>query len=130
MSQPLTSLPTEELERRATFHAAQRDSQRAGSRGRRHARRALERITAELERRQAEDAGEPRGRGLVPPEAVRIVTSPAGAAYRGKAGCTDLMCTRDGSDERCYGWHCATCHGRSNAQADCRRCSAARGTQS
>jgi hypothetical protein len=32
-------------------------------------------------------------------------------AYRGKAGCTDVMCTRGpGWPETCYGWHCPTCH--------------------
>lgn len=48
-----------------------------------------------------------------------MVTSPAGAAYRGKVGCRDLTCTRDGSPDRCYGWHCLYCDGSSNCQGDC-----------
>jgi hypothetical protein len=30
-------------------------------------------------------------------------------AYRGKAGCQDPGCTRDGNPARCYGWHCSRC---------------------
>lgn len=31
-------------------------------------------------------------------------------AYRGKVGCTDPRCTRDGNPTRCFGWHCPKCH--------------------
>lgn len=57
-----------------------------------------------------------------PAEAVRIAASPRGAAYRGKAGCTNVTCTRDGNPDRCYGWHCIECDGPSNAQGDCANC--------
>jgi hypothetical protein len=53
-------------------------------------------------------------------EPVAYAMSPAGGSYRGKAGCTNLMCTRDGRNtERCYGWHCILCDGLSNCQGDC-----------
>jgi hypothetical protein len=49
-----------------------------------------------------------------------VVRSPGGVAYRGKFGCTDILCTRDlRESERCYGWHCLYCDGRSNCQGDC-----------
>lgn len=36
-------------------------------------------------------------------------------AYRGKEGCTDAYCSRGpGWPDRCYGWHCPVCHGRTN----------------
>lgn len=54
-----------------------------------------------------------------PHRPAAIVTSPAGAAYRGKAGCADIMCTSKGDPDCCYGWHCLFCDGRSNCQGDC-----------
>jgi hypothetical protein len=32
-------------------------------------------------------------------------------AYRGRAQCRSAICSRlPTSEDRCYGWHCATCH--------------------
>lgn len=59
----------------------------------------------------------------IPQEAVAVVASPAGSAYRGKKGCKNITCTRDGNPDRCYGWHCAVCDGPSNCQGDCSNCS-------
>ncbi len=59
----------------------------------------------------------------IPEGAYAVVTSPAGTAYRGKENCTNIMCTRMGLDSaRCYGWHCAACHGPANSQGDCSNC--------
>lgn len=55
--------------------------------------------------------------------AVAVAVSPAGSAYRGQVGCKSPRCTQDGHPDRCYGWHCSTCHGPSDAQAGCRSCS-------
>lgn len=52
-------------------------------------------------------------------EAIAVARSPAGAAYRGRVGCKDPLCSTDGHPDRCYGWHCVFCHGRSNMQGDC-----------
>jgi hypothetical protein len=58
-----------------------------------------------------------------PHRIAAMVTSPAGAAYRGKAGCTNVTCTRmhkPGMESAaCYGWHCFYCDGPSNCQGDC-----------
>lgn len=56
------------------------------------------------------------------PRPVASVISPAGAAYRGKAGCRSVTYTQDGSPVRCYGWHCLICDGPSNCQGDCSTC--------
>lgn len=48
-----------------------------------------------------------------------MVTSPAGTAYRGKAGCQNPTCTRNGNPDACYGWHCLYCDGPSNCQGNC-----------
>ena len=53
---------------------------------------------------------------------VATVVSPAGAAYRGKAGCHDPRCSSDGHPDRCYGWHCLICDGPSNCQGNCSAC--------
>jgi len=59
-------------------------------------------------------------RARVPDEAVASVVAPNGrGAYRGKAGCKDVLCTQDGNPDRCYGWHCIHCDGPSNCQGDC-----------
>lgn len=58
--------------------------------------------------------------GRDPHRISAMVTSPAGASYRGKFGCKDALCTHDLREpERCYGWHCLYCDGRSNCQGDC-----------
>lgn len=55
-----------------------------------------------------------------PEGAQAFVQAPGGrAAYRGKLGCKDMCCTQDGNSERCFGWHCVHCDGRSNCQGDC-----------
>lgn len=54
-----------------------------------------------------------------PHRPVAMVTSPAGVAYRGKFGCRDLRCSRDGHPDRCCGWHCLYCDGASNCQGNC-----------
>lgn len=54
-----------------------------------------------------------------PHRPVAMATSPAGASYRGKAGCRDVLCSTDGNPDRCYGWHCFYCDGRSNCQGNC-----------
>jgi hypothetical protein len=59
------------------------------------------------------------GEPTIPASAVAWATSPAGFAYRGKAGCRNIECTRDGSPDRCYGWHCGWCDSPSNCQGDC-----------
>lgn len=60
-----------------------------------------------------------------PHRPVATVTGPDGVAYRGKFGCTDLMCTRDGNPDRCFGWHCLVCDGRSNMMGQCVACAQA-----
>jgi hypothetical protein len=56
----------------------------------------------------------------VPDSAVAVVRAPGGrAAYRGKAGCRNMLCTSDGNPDRCYGWHCLHCDGPSNVQGYC-----------
>jgi hypothetical protein len=57
-----------------------------------------------------------------PHRPVATAVSPAGASYRGKAGCQNITCTRDGNPDRCYGWHCLICDGPSNCQGDCSNC--------
>jgi hypothetical protein len=37
-------------------------------------------------------------------------------AYRGKEGCRSVICTRLGDQDRCYGWHCVTCHAPTSSQ--------------
>lgn len=60
--------------------------------------------------------------GSDPHRPVATVRSPGGVAYRGKAGCKNILCSRDGNPDRCYGWHCLICDGPSNCQGDCSRC--------
>jgi hypothetical protein len=43
-------------------------------------------------------------------------------AYRGRQGCRWMLCTTnpDPTADRCFGWHCATCHEPSSMQGhDC-----------
>ncbi len=61
-------------------------------------------------------------RATDPHRPVATVASPAGAAYRGKAGCKNIRCSQDSNPDRCYGWHCLICDGLSNCQGDCSTC--------